>query len=58
VDCGEVKLVERPLGLVEARSPERGGSHLYSLAVIGWPRRSYFIKIFRRSRSKGTWISY
>ena len=27
VDCGEVTLVERPLGLVEARSPERGGSH-------------------------------
>jgi len=28
VDCGEVTLVERPLGLVEARSPDlRGGSH-------------------------------
>jgi len=27
VDCGEVTLVERPLGLVEARSPDlRGGS--------------------------------
>jgi len=28
VDCGEVTLAERPLGLIEARSPDlRGGSH-------------------------------